>query len=120
MCTEREFKKLRLDSRQAQISVLVSLLAIKSHAVDVLTCFPVSCKRYRLECAPIEDSDQPAQAFSLVRVFNRRSKSSQGGKPRLWSDCIDAQTDFNLLCTRMPTCTGLIIQCNVFVAHCFA
>ena len=39
---------------------------------------PVSSKRYKLACAPIEDSDQPAQMRRLIRVFDGRSMGSQG------------------------------------------
>ena len=34
--------------------------------------------RYKLASAPIEDSDQPAQARSLIRVFDGGSMCSQG------------------------------------------
>ena len=50
-------------------------------------------------CAPSEDSDQPAHARSLIRIFTRRFLDSQGCKVssrwqrRLWSDCADAQAD---------------------------
>ena len=61
-----------------------------------------SSKRYKLACVPIKDSDQPAHLHSLIRVFNGHSMGSQsphvssGRKPRLKSDCADAQTDLNL------------------------
>ena len=38
---------------------------------------PMSIKRYKLTCAPIEDSDQPAHTHSLIRVFDERSSDSQ-------------------------------------------
>ena len=38
----------------------------------------VSSKRYRLACAHIEDSDQPAHLLTLIRVFNGQSIGSQG------------------------------------------
>ena len=66
---------------------------------------PVSSMRYTFAGAYIEDSDQPAHPRSLIRVFDRRSMSSQGsnvssgGKPRFWSDCAYFQTYFNLRCT---------------------
>ena len=43
--------------------------------------------------APSEDSDQPAHALSLIRIFTRRILDSQGckvfsrGERRIWSDC---------------------------------
>ena len=46
-----------------------------------------------------------------IRVFNGRSMGSQmpnvssGVKLRLLSDCADAQTRLNHLCTHMSTCT---------------
>ena len=39
---------------------------------------PVSNKRYKLACVPIEDSDQPLHPCSLIRVFDERSMDSQG------------------------------------------
>ena len=33
-------------------------------------------KKYRLPCAPIEDSDEPAHFRSLIIVFNERSMDS--------------------------------------------
>ena len=72
---------------------------------------PVTTNRYKLACFPIEDSDQAAHPRSLIRVFDGRFMGSQGsnvssgGKLRLWSDCADAQTCFNLRCMHMPTCT---------------
>ena len=38
----------------------------------------VSCQRYLLPCAPIKDSDQPAQPCSLIRVLNGHTIGSQG------------------------------------------
>ena len=38
----------------------------------------VSSKRYKLACAPIKDSDQPALLRSLIRVFDGCSMGSQG------------------------------------------
>ena len=55
----------------------------------VLTSMTVSSKRYKLACAPIEDSDQPAHARSLIRVFDGRTigrqvfNVSSSGKLRL-------------------------------------
>ena len=39
---------------------------------------PVPIKRYKLACAAIKDSDQPAHPPSQVRVFDRRSMGSHG------------------------------------------
>ena len=39
---------------------------------------PVSSKRDTFVCAPIEDSDQPAHLYSLIRVFYVRSMGSIG------------------------------------------
>ena len=38
---------------------------------------PVSSKRHKLACAPIEDSDQPAHLRCLIRVVDGRSMGSQ-------------------------------------------
>ena len=42
-----------------------------------LSSEPASSKRYKLACAPMEDSDQPAHPHSLIRVFNGRFMGSQ-------------------------------------------
>ena len=55
---------------------------------------PVTSKIYKLACAPIEHSDQPAHPSSLIRVFDGSSLKSWGSnflqveKLRLWSDCV--------------------------------
>ena len=67
---------------------------------------------------PIKDSDQPTQSFSLIRLFDGHSKSSQvsnlssGQKLKLCSDYWNVQTDLNLRCTHMPTCTLCWIGSN--------
>ena len=71
---------------------------------------PVTSKRYKLACALIKYSDQPAHPRSLIRVFDKPSMDSQvsnvssGGKLRLWLDCANAQTLLNLRYTHMPAC----------------
>ena len=64
----------------------------------------------RLACVPIEDSDQTVHMHRLTRVFDGCYMGSQGSSissagNQDWSDCADAQTDLNLRCTHMPTCT---------------
>ena len=44
---------------------------------------PVSSKRYKLACAPIENSVQPAHRYSMVRVFDGQSLGSQGSSVSL-------------------------------------
>ena len=39
---------------------------------------PVSCKMYKLACAPTKDSDQPAHPRSLIRAFDGRSMGNKG------------------------------------------
>ena len=34
---------------------------------------------------------------------SQESNLSSCGKLRLWTDCVDARTDFNLRCAHMPT-----------------
>ena len=71
----------------------------------------VNYQRNKLARLPIEDSDQPANLRSHIRVFNRRSMGSKesnissGGKLKLWSDTADAQTDLNPICKHMLSCT---------------
>ena len=66
---------------------------------------------YKLAYALIEDSGQPARMRRLIRVLDGRSMGSQvsnisqGGKLRLWSECVDAQSDSNLRYTHVPACT---------------
>ena len=65
----------------------------------------------KLVCAPIEDADQHAHPHILIRVIDGHSIGSQGSnissgrKLRFCSDCADAQTNLNLRCTHMTTCT---------------
>ena len=79
---------------------------------------PGSSERYKLACAPIEDSDQAARPHRLIRVLNGCSMGSQGsnvsagGKLRLVTDCVDGQTDLNNRCTHISTCTLCWISAN--------
>ena len=63
---------------------------------------PQRQKMYFRSCAHSEDSDQPAHPRSLIRIFTGRILDSQGcisfscGQRRLWSDCVDAQTELSL------------------------
>ena len=66
----------------------------------------------KLACALIEDTDQPVQLRRLIRVFNGRSVGSQGSNVssgvnlRLYQTVgMHAHSDFNHLCTHMPTGT---------------
>ena len=43
--------------------------------------------------------------FDKHSMGSQRSNLSSGGKLRPWSDCVEVQTDFNLRCRHMPTCT---------------
>ena len=70
----------------------------------------VASKRYKLGCAPIIGSNQPAHLHCLIRIFNECPMGSQGSnvsrsgvKLRLRPDCAGVQTDFNLHCTDMTT-----------------
>ena len=51
------------------IPVTVSV-RVASLEKQFLSQEPVSSKRYKLACAHIEDSDQPAHPRSLIRVFD--------------------------------------------------
>ena len=70
-------------------------------------------------------SDCAEHPRSLIRVFDGRSRGRHGsnvssrGKLRLWSDCADAQTDFNLSCVHMPTCNLCWVpaQINSNIVH---
>ena len=61
-------------------------------------------------CAPSEDSDQPGQLPSLIRVFTVRSIGSERSnvssceQRRLWSDWADDQADLSLRWVHMPFC----------------
>ena len=103
-------------TRENKTSHLISALLKHPNLVQTMlltwaNTSRVPVKRYKLAFAYIEDSDQPAHPRSLIRVFDVRCMGSQWSnvssdrKLRLWSDCADAQTDLNLLCTHMPTCT---------------
>ena len=49
---------------------------------------PDSSKRYKLACAPIEDSGQPAHPRSLIRVLRRLS---MGTKDPTLATCLQAE-----------------------------
>ena len=78
---------------------------------EKVRCPLVSSKKYKLAISPIKDSDHPAHPRSLIRVLDGRSLGCQGsyvssgGTLRLWPDCVDAQTDLNLHCAHIETCT---------------
>ena len=58
-------------------------------------------KTYLLKCTPNEDSNQPAHARSLIRVFVVGMKNFASlairkcAQWRFWSDCANAQADMN-------------------------
>ena len=62
------------------------------------------------DCAPSEDSDQPGQPPSLIRVFAVRMKKAWvlsyplSAQRRLWSDWADTQADLSLRWAHMPFC----------------
>ena len=43
--------------------------------------------------------------MGIYFMGSHRSNFSSGINLRIWSDCVDVQTDFNLHCTNMPICT---------------
>ena len=47
---------------------------------------------------------------------SQKTNVSSGGKLRLWSDCVDVQTDLNLRCRHLPTCTLCWIPAQ-FIAY---
>ena len=59
-------------------------------------------KMYLLTCAPNEDSNQPAQPRSMIRVVVVRMKniclldSPKFAQWSFWSDCVNVQFDLNL------------------------
>ena len=63
-----------------------------------------------MACAPSEDSDQPGQPLSLIRVFAVRLKKARilscplSAQQRPWSDWADAQADLSLRWAHMPFC----------------
>ena len=72
---------------------------------------PVSSKMHKFEYAPFQDLDQSAHLRRQIWVFDGHSMDSQGssvssgGNLRLWSDCVEAQTNLNGRCLHMLTCT---------------
>ena len=62
---------------------------------------PQHDKTNKITCAPSEDSEQPGNPPSLIRVFvvgleNWVLSYPLSAKQRLWSDWADAQTDLSL------------------------
>ena len=77
---------------------------------QVLQFEPAHDKTYKTACAPSEDSDQPGNPPSLIRVLAVHSVGSLGpklsscGYRRLWSDWADAQADLSLRWAHIPFC----------------
>ena len=75
----------------------------------------VSTKRYKLACAPMEDSDQTAHLCSLIRVFDG-PLSVANGSTFLHLEILDsirtADTDFEIdlmvFCMHMVTCRDFL------------
>ena len=74
-----------------------------------VSCYePPHDKTDKMACAPNDDSDQPGNPPSLIRVFAVCSMGSLGPKlfscwyRRLWSDWADAQADLSLLWAHIP------------------
>ena len=65
-------------------------------------------QKQQTDCTPSEDSDQPGDLPSLIRVFTVRSMGSLGpqlssyGQRKLWLDWADAQADLSLRWAHMP------------------
>ena len=63
-----------------------------------------------MACAPSEDSDQPGNPLSLIRVFAVRMKKTRVlsypfcAQRRLWSDWVHAQADLSRRWAHMPFC----------------
>ena len=61
-----------------------------------------TCQNQQSDCAPSEDTDQPGNSPSLIRVFAVRMKKPWvlsyplSAQRRLWSDWVDAQADLSL------------------------
>ena len=64
------YKQLLSWSKLVYIRIIQS--GIPSKKVEYLTA------KYKLVCAPMKDSDQPAHPCSLIRVFDGSSMNSQG------------------------------------------
>ena len=67
-------------------------------------------KTNKVACAPRDDSDQPWQSPSQIRVFAVRLKGCEGSKLalcwqwRLWSDWADAQADLSRRWAHITLC----------------
>ena len=63
---------------------------------------PQRQKTYLRSCAPSDDSDQPTDLWSVIRIFpgrisdRQRCKVSSSEQRQFWSDCADAQADLSL------------------------
>ena len=78
---------------------------------------PVSSEKYKLACAPIEDSDQPARPRSLIRFFDERSMGSQGSslssgeKLRIWSYYADTHNAISHQGLGSQWISGRVLDC---------
>ena len=76
-----------------------------------------------MACAPSEDSDQPGNAPSLIRVFAVRMKKAWAlsypvsAQRRLWPDWADAQADLSLRWAHMSFCWFCHEAAHIQVAH---
>ena len=68
----------------------------------LISIWAATWQNQQSECAPSEDSDQPGQPPSLIRVFDARMKKAWvlsytlNAQQRLWSDLADTQADLRL------------------------
>ena len=77
-CTKRFFREMFLYFASKSWNSSYRVCSCRIIRKPVLSQEPVSSKRYKFACAPIKDSDQSAHPRSLIRVFDGRSKGSQG------------------------------------------
>ena len=55
---------------------------------------------------------------SMGALYVAKDATFSGGKRRLYSNCADVQTDFNLHCRHMPTCILCWIPAQLIVLLC--
>ena len=78
--------------------------------LQIDTIWATTWQNQQSDSAPIEDSDQPGHAPSLIRVFAVHVKKAWvlsyplSPQRRLWSDWADAQADLSLRGAHMPFC----------------
>ena len=89
----------------------IKVYLLKTETATVSIFEPVSSKRYKLACAHIENSEQPAHPCNLIRVFDGRSMGSKGAYFSLrWKIKTDETVRLRKLSIELNLLVGMRVQ----------